>query len=393
MSEKRFSRVCLNKFSVLWQTGQKGVLRLGKIALLLLAGASSLSPLQASGLFKSFDIRSAIISYDINGSGKLSESSDLVIEGRASLLFDEWGARKLYKEKYIEVTTGAVKNKKTIRTLYREEHGDVYRVDFEKNRIVKGEDAVIKKAITTGENLYQKMIEELKANGQQAGRSEVLGYPCDEWLYKGKKRCFYKGVPLKEESVISGVKVIKVATSAKFDLNVSDDAFAFPEFKQDEEKGFLLKESKDALIKSKAKPEKHSEKTLSGADEREEQGSLDEALVDKSDDLAKNVFEQQKALLPKLLEEMREARVCLESVDNRRDANKCLSKLVAIEEKMSGEKSKERKIAIWTNIIREKTLDELEESILDMRRRMPCIRRSRNFEDLSRCMQDSSSED
>jgi hypothetical protein len=120
---------------------------------------------------------------------------------------------------------------------------------------------------------------------------------------------------------------------------------------------------------------------------------VEEVLVDKSDDLAKDIFEKQKALLPKLLEEMREARVCLEDVDYRDDANNCLSKLVAIEEEMNGEKSKERKISSWTDSIRKKTLDELEESIMDMRRRMPCIRRSRNFEDLSECMQDSPAED
>jgi len=370
-----------------------GVPYFGKLITLLLMGILPLLDLHASGLFKSFDIRSAIINYDINGSTKLSDSSGLLIEGRATLLFSEWGIRKLYKEKYTEITMGTVKNKKTIRTLYREDHGDVFRVDFEKNRIVKGEDAIIKKAITTGENLYQKMIEEMKANGKLVGSSEVLGYPCDEWLYKGKKRCFYKGVPLKEESVISGAKVIKVATSAKFDLNISDDAFSFPEFEQDEEKGFLLKEGKDALIKSKPKPEKVPESSLSDAGEREEQGVVEEVLVDKSDDVAKDIFEKQKALLPKLLEEMREARVCLEDVDYRDDANNCLSKLVAIEEEMNGEKSKERKISSWTDSIRKKTLDELEESIMDMRRRMPCIRRSRNFEDLSECMQDSPAED
>jgi hypothetical protein len=358
-----------------------------KGAAVIVIGFLPHSLLTAAAVFKSFDAPSAIIHYEIHGSGKLSSSSDLMIKGRATLLFAEWGARKLYKEKYSEVTTGAVKNKKTIRTLYREDYGDVYRADFEKNRIDKGEDAVIKKAITTGENLYQKMIEEMKANGKEAGTSTVLGYPCDEWLYKGKKRCFYKGVPLKEESVISGIKVVKKAVSAQFDLNISDDAFAFPDFQESEEKGFLLKKSKESLTKSMPKPSRNIDRNLS--EEIEESGTPAEvAIIDEGDDLAKNMFDKQKEFLPKLLSEMQEARVCLENADTKDDADHCFSKLVDIEEKMSGEKSEDREITLWTDSAREETMNELEESIMDMKRRMPCIRRSRNFEDLSVCMQE-----
>ena len=355
------------------------------ILLAVLANVSYVLATPGNHVFKNFDIQSAIISYDINGSGKLSEESNLSIKGRSTLLFTEWGARKLYKEKYVETLTGAVKNTRTIRTLYREDRGVIYRADFEKNKIEKSDDAVIKNAIKTGQNLYQKSIEEMMANGKQLEASSVLGYRCDEWLYKGKKRCFYNGIPLREESIISGVKVVKTAVSVQFDVNISEDSFALPDFKQDKQKGFLLESNKATLEKNKPKPDQVSDKNTSY--EEEAFVKVEEKEIDDGGSLAKNVFEEQKTLLPKLLREMQEARVCLENADDKNSANTCLAKLVEIEEKMSGEKNKEDKIALWTDTIREKTMDELEEGILDLKRRMPCIRRSRNFEDLSACMQ------
>ena len=384
MQEKRFSRVCLSS-----KGGTVTIRAIRKSGLPALAGLAVmlLTPLSGAALFKSFDIASAIVNYEINGSSQLSTESNVTISGRSTLLFTDWGARKLYKEKYTEMTTGPMKSTKIYRTLYREEFGEVFRVDFEKNRIEKGENALLKKAITTGENLYQKRIEEMKANGKPAGSSTVLGFHCDEWIYKGTKRCFYKGVPLKEELTISGVKVVKRAISAQFDLNISDDAFAFPDFEENEQLGYLLEKKKEIPLKSKVK-------TAASARKAPDTGPIEgavlknEAIADEGDDVAENVFREQKELLPKLLEEMEEARVCLENVENKSEANGCLFKLVEIEEKMSGEKSDDREVTLWNDAIRENVLDDLEEGILDMKRRMPCIRRSRNFDDLSACMAD-----
>lgn len=362
------------------------------VFMLLLIVASIEVQAQTASTFKGFGMESAFISYDINGSGELSADSQLEISGKSTLVFTEWGARKLYKEKYVESTTGAVKNTKMIRTLYREDHGIVYKADFEKEKIETSEDPVMKMAITTGENLYKKAMEEMLAKGKKVGTSTILGYHCDEWLYKGKKRCYYKGVPLKEESMVSGIQVLKTAVSIEFDQNISEDVFALPDFLYDEQKGFLLKKGKVAIVKTEPKSSKVVDENASDEIEeviKSDDIKIDDAEIERSADLRKNIFQQQKALLPKLLSEMQEARVCLENANDKKDANLCLSKLVEIEEKMSGEKNKESEITVWTDIIKEKTMDELEEGILDMKRRIPCIRRSQNFDDLSSCMRDS----
>ena len=341
---------------------------------------------KTASTFKSFDVRSAMVSYEIKGDGNLTENSHLTISGRSALIFEEWGARKLYKEKYLESTTGSVKNTKTIRTLYLEDHGEVHKVDFEKQMIKTSEDPVTKMAITSGKNLYQKALEEMLKKGKRVGEGTVLGYPCDEWIFKGKKRCYSKGVPLKEEYEVSGITVTKTAVSIRFDINVSNDAFALPDFKLGDQQGFLMEESKEKISKKSLVDQKATDDIMP---EIEEIPKKEESEIEVSADLTQKMFQEQKAWLPQLLSEMQESRVCLENTFKATDANNCLSKLVEIEEKMSGEKSKDRLITRWTDEEGKIIMDELEESILDLKRRMPCIRRSQNFDDLSKCMRDS----
>lgn len=336
---------------------------------------------QAGSLFKSFDVESAIVHYEIEGGDRISGNSYHEIDGKSTLIFAEWGARKLYKEKYTELTTGSVKNTNIIRTLHYEDQGVVYRVDFKNKKIEATEDPIIKAAIASGEDLYKREIEDMKAKGKMMGTSSVLGYRCNRWLYKGKKWCFYKGIPLKVESLVSGVPVTKVATSIDFDNNISEASFILPEFKEGTKKGFIMKEGKETHIQNIQKIDKSVKAEVSD--------STIAAELKNDEVLTEGMFRKQKDLLPELLSEIQESRVCLENADDLDVANLCLSKLLEVEEKISGEKNRDREIALWTKITKEDTLDELEREILDMKRKMPCIRRSQNFDDLSKCMQES----
>jgi hypothetical protein len=358
---------------------------------------SFLSLGQAESSFKSYDMQSAIINYEIKGSGKITNNSHLDIKGRSSLVFTDWGARKLYKEKYIQVTTGAgtIKNTNTIRTLYIEDRGTIYKADFKKKKIEEREDPVMKIAITTGKDLYKEAMEDLMSKGKKVGTSTVLGYSCDEWQYKGKKRCYYQGIPLKEESTLLGIPLVKVAVSAEFDKKITEDVFTLPTFEHDESIGFLLEEEKAKPVKGEYRSDKEQTGTsigmelkgISGSDPEFEQVSQEEK--ERKEKFTENMFKYQKNLLLKMLDEMQEARVCLESADDKNEANQCIAKMVEIGEEMTGEKDRESEISVWTEVAKEEKWDELEEGIMDLKRRMPCIRRSRNFDDLSQCMQES----
>ncbi|SFV63897.1 hypothetical protein MNB_SV-6-230 [hydrothermal vent metagenome] len=352
------------------------------ISILLILSISS--SIEASSIFKVFDTKTAMINYKIKGKGKLTRDNYLSIDGNSTLLFDDWGMRRLYKEKYVEMTKGSVEKRKIISTLFLENRGDISRVDFKNKKINKSVDLIVKAAIKNGENLYKKSVEDMETRGTNIDTSTVMGYPCDIWLYENRKQCIYKGVPLREEYTVSGIKVIKEAISIDFDGNFSEDAFALPNFKEDKQKGFLMKEKRDAHLKNLKKIKDIVKDEISTTVEVD----TEDVELDSGEKITEEIFQEQKSLLPRLLEEMQEARVCLEYADDRVSANSCLSKFVDIEEKISGKKNRDSEITIWTNIAKENKLDELEFAIMDMKRRMPCIRRSQNFVDLSRCMQD-----
>jgi len=340
--------------------------------------------LDASATFKLFDIQKGIINYKIKGKAKVAKDNYLSIDGNSTLVFDGWGIRKLYKEKYVETTEGSVNNSKTIYTLVLEDSGIVNSVDFKNKKINKSINIITQKAVKSGDNLYQKNIEEMSKKGTNIDISTVLDYQCEIWLYGSKKWCIYKGIPLREESVVSGIKVIKEAISIKFDTNFSKDAFVLPSFKETEQKGFLMKEKRDIHSQNIKKIKQVLKDEISNSVEVD----VENVELDSGIEITEEIFHEQKSLLPLLLQEIQEARVCLEYANDRVSANSCLVKLIDIEEKISGKSSKNREVVIWTDIAKEEKLDELEFAIMDMKRRMPCIRRSQNFVDLSQCMQD-----
>jgi hypothetical protein len=350
----------------------KWLFSLGWVALIPLAAEA-----RTDTVFKAFGVRTAIVNYEMNGSRVLTKESNLSIRGNSALLFSEWGARRLYKEKYTESTEGPVRSSEVVRTLYRNDFGDLYRVDFEKAKIRKSEDKELKEEISTHENLYLKKNKLIKSEGKWLGYLKISGYICDNWLYRGKELCLYKGVPLREEMVLSGVNVLKQAVSAKFDLNITEDAFAFPDLKKEAQEGYLLKESVGEIGK------RRSEEVDTGAPATEEE------KVDKDGKKKREaLFRQQKILLPKLLETMKETRICLDNAEYVEEANQCLSKMLELKEKIGSVPEVKNEITSWSKNAREKTLDELDDGILEMRRKMPCIRRSQKFEDLAKCIKD-----
>jgi len=340
--------------------------------------------IDANAKFKLFDMQSAIINYQIKGKGKLAKDNYLSIDGNSTLVFDGWGIRKLYKEKYVETTKGSVNSSKTIYTLILKDRDIINSVDFKNKKINKSIDIITQKAIEHEDDLYQKKIKEMNTRGTNIDNSTVLGYQCEIWLYGSKKWCIYRGIPLREEYVVSGIKVIKEAISIKFDTNFSKDVFVLPDFREDKQRGFLMKEKRDTHSQNIKKIKQVVKDEISKSVEVD----VENVELDSGIEITEEIFHEQKALLPLLMQEMQEARVCLEYADDRVSANNCLVKFIGIEEKISGKSSKDREVTIWTDIAKEEKLDEFEFSIMDMKRRMPCIRRSQNFVDLSRCMQD-----
>lgn len=337
----------------------------------------------ASSFFKNFDVKSAIVNYDINGIGKIAENNYLAIQGQASLSFDEWGIRDVYKEKYTETTIGAVKSVRTTSTLKSQDHGVESYVDFEKKKIDKNRNLIILDAIKKGKDLYTQRLKKMQSKGTNIGMDTILGYSCDIWLYKNKKICLYKGIPLKEEFTISGIDIKKVAISIDIDQNISDDVFALPDFKEKRQKGFLMAEDKDTHAQNIQTIKQVIQDEVSNTVEVSSDNIELESGIKVKDD----IFKTQKEFLPKLLLEMQESRVCLENANSTKQANECVAKLIEIETKIQGKEDNNRTIKSWTESSREEILSRIESSIMEMKGYMPCVKRSKNLDEISACIE------
>lgn len=340
--------------------------------------------------YKEFDVESAVINYEISGSDFMSNQSHLSIEGHATLLFDNWGGKTLYKEKYTQTTTGIIENKQTFSSMIFDEWGNLYDVDFDKKVINKRDDPIKKKAIETKENLYLSKIEKIPTRSQKVGTSIVLGYPCEEWMTDDIKECIYKGIVLKVEHNRDILRV-KRAVKIQFDVDIHDEFFILPPYVHNESVGFLLDEKSTNIIKKSVDTPKKEQPPVEKKSENPliPESPMSSIKIPMSIDdkaLTTILFNKQKEHLPLLLEALQEARACIENADVKDEANDCLQPIIDIKEEISGKAPKSFKVEYWLEGDKEKKRNELDKEILMFKQNMPCIRRSQNIDDLSECI-------
>ena len=105
----------------------------------------------------------------------------------------------------------------------------IYTVDFNKEMIyvVSNMGAEVYATMNTdesGEEILKSM------GGKKVSDEKFLGYTCDVWEVAGGKQWLYKGVVLKSEVSLMGMKTLMEATSAKFDISVEAAHFKLPDF-------------------------------------------------------------------------------------------------------------------------------------------------------------------
>ncbi len=185
---------------------------------------------------KRYDVKSGIVAYKITISGK-TMGGTIKGEGVEQLYFKNWGAVELREEKSSQTTRikffGREKTEKTATHVINElDNGKSYIVDFNTKSILEREDPMMNLFKQTNKDVGDAGKSMLEASGgKKVGTEKILGYNCDVWEIVGGKQWMYKGVVLKIEMSVLGIKTIKEAVSAKFDIPVSDDHFKLPNFK------------------------------------------------------------------------------------------------------------------------------------------------------------------
>ncbi len=87
--------------------------------------------------------------------------------------------------------------------------------------------------------------------------------------------------------------------------------------------------------------------------------------------LLRDIYEQQKELLPELLKSMQETRACLQTGEDPFTANECIENFSRMKAQLGTEE--EDYIILWDDKRKNILLDKVEEEIIDLESRMPCV--------------------
>ncbi|MEA3455986.1 MAG: hypothetical protein U9R26_05735, partial [Campylobacterota bacterium] len=216
-----------------------------KISMVMVLGSAVL--FAGADQYKKYGVESGKIDYKITGSGNIMGVTTKTA-GKKRVLFDTYGARELNEENQVQKTVigGNAKVDKSHKLTYMN-GAMIYTVDLKAKRIMRMQNPGFammsamggKDVMQTGEAMMEKM------GGKKVGTDKVLGYTCDIWEIMGSvKQCMYKGIPLKIESNVMGIKNVEVATKAEFDISLSNDDFELPDFPIYDMQGNKLDKSK-----------------------------------------------------------------------------------------------------------------------------------------------------
>ena len=171
-----------------------------------------------------FDIKSGIITYKTTLSGTVLDNT-IYGEGNEKFYFDSWGTKTLKDElinttMIINVLNKPKKEIEKVHNLQKTENNLTYKVDFKNKIITKSkEDTLSKKNGILSQFGYTKI-----------GNEIINGYDCEIWNISGSKQWLYKGIPLKTEITISGIKTVKEAISADFNVVNIQSNFDLPNY-------------------------------------------------------------------------------------------------------------------------------------------------------------------
>lgn len=332
--------------------------------------------LHAEVLTHPFEVESGMVLYNISGGTQLTPETNLTIKGKAELHFKEWGEIKLEKENGAVVTTGAIKYKQYVKRLEKHTKNTVITADYVNEQLLE----------------RQKSSHDIKGHDETAsltktGEETVAGILCEVWEGAGVKKCIYKNIILKLESHILDVLYVKEATTAIFDMNSSSEAYDVPDFPVHE---FAL--FKDNVQTKNVYKTKKFYKILKDVALGDRDMNLSSSNTDTRDQertkfinhISQDIFERQKELLPELLASLKETRACLQTAEEPISANQCIEDVSRMKTQLGIEE--DEAIIFWDEKRKNIELDLVEDELLDLQSRIPCVNRAKNMTDLSVCM-------
>lgn len=344
------------------------------IKMILLAGGATL--LHAEAVTHPFEVESGMVIYEISGGAQLTPETNLTIKGKAKLRFKDWGEVKLEEESGVVLTSGAIKHKQHVKRLEKQTKDTVITADYENKQLLERKKSA---SDVYGHDETASLIKK--------GQESVAGVLCDLWEGPGVKKCIYKNIVLKLESHVLDVSYVKEATQIVFDINTSTDACEVPDYPVQE---FAL--FKDDLKTKNAYKAENFCKVLKDAayDVKEDNASKGSSIITDQErekfinHIAKDIYERQKELLPKLLNSLKETRACLQTGEDPFTANQCIEHFSRMKVQLGTQE--DDYTILWNDKQKNILLDKIEDDIIYLQSRMPCVHRAQNITNLSNCM-------
>jgi hypothetical protein len=369
-----------------------------KISLVTIIGSSIL--FAGSDMMKKYDVKSGKIEYSIKESGNIMGMVKIKGIGKKRVIFDNYGVKDLTEESKVkkETTGGQTKVDKTHTIQYMND-GIVYSVDFKKKTIVRMDNPAMAMGALFGggKNMKQTGEAMLKSmGGKKTGTDKVLGYTCDVWDVMGVKQCIYKGVPLRIESNLMGLKSTEIATKATFDLSLNEDDFKLPEYPLVDMMGNKLNLDRSTLnALDKKESAKASQEAQEGAKAMTAaMGALKESGFDMNNPNAQMTEDQKMAMQKAMMaamggedtmlaktkkeilsdaQDLPEIKKCFQSANSVKEANVC-------EKKADSEDPEQH--TTWNDTIKSNLLKEID----GFEAALPCIEKAASFDALKQCM-------
>jgi len=320
-----------------------------------------------------YDLKQGLVEYEILGNAKLTEDTNLNIQGRTKLYFTNWGNIRQEKEEGVLVTQGAINDILEVKQFVEYIEDKVFTVDYDNKYIVEYTEDVI---VASQEKETKGFLSK--------GKEVIAGIPCEVWIDANVKKCIYQGVVLKQEAEVFGITYVMQATTTMFDSNITVKKYPLPAFEKKK-----VKLSKDTIQNtssldnrspvSKNIQHKTDTKSKNSKSNVNMYNLKREKLINK---ITKDIYRKQQKILPALLVVMKKSRECLSFANGNVEKKKCI-KVYDTTKNALGFEHEDYTIF---DIKEQSPRDAIEDAIVDLQSRMSCVNNAQNFIDLARCM-------
>ncbi|WP_292658080.1 hypothetical protein [Nitratifractor sp.] len=353
----------------------------------LLALLGTCTTLQAGKIFKRYPVKSGMIFYDINISGKSANGFSTHTSGIARLVFDQWGARELKEEDATETQRGDFNETRDIHSLTKMDHGTIYTVDYDDQTIYKTRDRSLDLSIAQGEDLSHENIQLIKEmKGHKIGSGNVAGFPCELWKAKDQKICFYQGIPLSITIDAPGFHSERKAVQVVLNHPIPDEQFKLPDFPVTVDEEYTSNPAAETRTEdyiASIKDLQAKMKSLGINPDEEDQNLSPEQEKKVINILGERYLKKQKRLLPKLLVALQGAKECVAKAANGNEAKKCIEPVNKIDEEL-GDRTENFDYAHFKEK-RDAILDSLEKEINYLKVTNECVQQHDKTTDVILC--------